>query len=490
VFEFAASTATDETFECVARDISHVTRGRSPPATTTVGERLRTLDHDAFVDFCAALWRARGYETRVTGDRFVARRSHDRLVVLVPPTPGPVRAAVAAVEARLPWGTAPSIAGSENDDYAVDVVVAPVDASARRLAGRYDARPVGPRTLANRLLYGIPRERANALTRRHLGVSTASLLAADATTPPPSPRRSPAALVVAGVACLVVAAAVAGVWSPGALDGLGDGAATPPPGAGSGLSTTAPDASNPSSDASGSDDRPGWPANRYPPGVGNDTVYPAALADAHAAVVAGRSYRLLVRQSDTDPLGGGPQWDDVWQHAVVDENGTWLYAVVGYARTAEGRRLVQYTAYADGTFVYHQSSSGSGPQYDRYPARATTDDGRDAHVDRAHRALRRYLATTDVRVDRPSWRPDMFRVVATGRPTAVDGTVSNYTATAFVDEGGFVSELAVEYTRHTGHGAESVRFRFEYVAVDEATLRPPGWYDEARAATAANGTRD
>jgi hypothetical protein len=94
-------------------------------------------------------------------------------------------------------------------------------------------------------------------------------------------------------------------------------------------------------------------------------------------------------------------------------------------------------------------------------------------------------------VDRVSWRPDEHRVVATGRPRYVDGNVTNYTATAFVHESGFVSELTVEFTREAATDDDrTASFRMEYAAVGDTETRPPGWYDEARSETAANATRE
>ncbi|AUV81971.1 hypothetical protein C2R22_10190 [Salinigranum rubrum] len=216
-----------------------------------------------------------------------------------------------------------------------------------------------------------------------------------------------------------------------------------------------------------------------------------ALSRAHADSVSRQSYRLIVRQSDTDALDGNRRWDGVWQHTVVEDEHTWLHTVVGYESRENDSDLVQYTLYTEGEFVYRRADTRNGTRYDRYPLRAA-DDGFGTHTDRSRRYVVRYLTTTDVEVDRVSWRPDEYRIVATGRPTAIEGEVSNYTATAFVDESGFVSELTVEFTREAGLDEDdrSARFRLEYAAVGDTTARPPGWYDEATNATATNATRE
>lgn len=450
----------------------------------TLGERLRALDRDEFVDLCAALWAARGYTIRRVDGRFVASRSDDHLVVLPRADPGLAGATRAAIRSRVsPTG---SVDGSD-----VDLVVTPVDTPwATRLARRHGARLVGPAELTRLLLYGVPRATADELASQYFGLSTVSeAVATDATTSSVTAgSRRPALLVVAGVVCLVLAAVVAGVWTPdpeitgvpesnGGTGPSGDAPAPDTPMAGTVIDETA-------------GTRTASATTRHPPGVERDSVDVATLADAHAGFVSGRSYRLIVRQSGTDALDGSRRWDGVWQHAVVAGPRTWLFVVVGYDAVDGESRLVQYTAYADGEFVYRRTNSNEAARYDRYPARVMPQHGFGTQAVRAHDALTRYLATTEVRIDRPSWRPDLFRVVATGRPTGIDGPVSNYTATAFVSEAGFVSELTVEYTRHVGDGTESAAFRFEYAAVDETTINPPGWYDEARAETAANATSD
>ena len=456
--------------------LSHVGQSRSPArAVRAVEERLNTLDQETLTAFCAALWRARGYDVRREGARFRATRGDERLRILVRAAHGPLRVRT-VVRSLLPSGVPGDERGETERDIDVDVVVTPVDAGwARRLADYHDARHVGSTALANRLLYAIPRRDADALATRYLDVPISSVIGTGGTGTPRfrQTRSSTTGLVVAGVVCLVLAAVVGGVWTPagGGFGSVDEGATGQRP---------------PMSHSGAVANQTASSAEQYPPGVSTESVDAGVLADAHAAAMAGRSYRLITRQSGTDTLDGSRRWSGAWQHAVVADNRTWLYAVVGYDDTPNGTRLVQYTAYADGEYVYRRADVNEGPRYDR----GTTDEGDDFHTDRARQAIQLYLTATRVEVDRPSWRPDLFRVVATGQPTAVDGVVSNYTATAFVSREGFVSELTVEFTQHEGDEAEDVRFRFEYAAVDETEVNPPVWYDEARAATATNATDD
>lgn len=489
-----------ESFVCVRGLHTEVGTTRTAARVGAVTERLRALDSDAFVGFCAALWRARGYGTRRVGDRFVARRRDERLVVLPRSSPGRAARIAATLRRRLPRDR--SVSGSDDDEAAaataidtdddadVDVVVTPVDAQwASRLADRHGARFVGPATLVDLLLYGVPRADADALTAQYFGESTVSLLAESPSTRSDgaaSRVATPTALAaVVGVVCLVLAAGAAGVWGPPAPEPLTD--AAPPLLTGAGVQPAGTAESSPTPESGDSNES----SERYPPGVGEDSLDAVALSRAHADAVSTRSYRLIVRQSDTEALDGNRRWDGVWQHAVVEDERTWLHTVVGYESRANGSDLVQYTLYTEGEFVYRRADTRNGTRYDRYPLR-TADDGFGTHTDRSRRYVLRYLTTTDVEVDRVSWRPDEYRIVATGRPTYVDGDISNYTATAFVDESGFVSELTVEFTREAGWDEDdrSARFRLEYAAVGDTEARPPGWYDEATAVTATNATRE
>jgi hypothetical protein len=341
------------------------------------------------------------------------------------------------------------------------------------------------------LLYGVSRSDADALTTRYLGASTTTLLAEAESRPGREESRlaTPTTLAaVVGVACLVLAAGVAGVWGPVPAGSGGDATSTPLTGAGAEPATAVDSSATSTPGTASVSEEP--PAPRYPPGVGADSLDASVLAQAHADAVSRQSYRLIVRQSDTDALDGDRRWDGVWQHAVVESEETWLYTVVGYESRANASELVQYTLYTEGEFVYRRADTRNGTRYDRYPLRVD-DDGYGVHTDRSRQYVRRYLSTTDVEVDRVSWRPDEHRIIATGSPRYVDGNVTNYTATAFVHESGFVSELTVEFTRETAADDDrTASFRMEYAAVGDTETRSPGWYDEAQGVTAANATRE
>jgi hypothetical protein len=464
------------------------THGPSTKRTAAVARRARRLDARRFVEFCADLWAARGYETRIDGDRIVATRPDERVVLFPRAARGPIPRAIEPFRGPLSRSAVGSTPARRSD---VDVVVTPVDAAwTRRLADRHDARHVGPAMLADLLLYGVDRGDAETLAVRHLGASLPTLLAndhdraddaSDATADHPGVDLTTLAAVV-GVALLALAAAVAGVWTPGAFGNTDD--TGPPLAPGSGTSVHVAEGERESAAATANSSTPGDSTAsipEYPPGVIEGYLDVWSLSRAHAAAVEGRSYQLVIRHSGSEALDGDHRWSGAWQRAVVGSGETWLYSTIGYTAETPSRH-VQYTEYADGEFVYRRTGMSEGPEFDQRQARIDAADG--PHTDRAQRYLLRYLRTTEVSVDRPSWDPDRYRLIATGRPIGVDGDVSNYTATAFVSPAGFVSTLTVEYTLDSGDETGTVRFRLEYATVDRAQVRPPGWYDEARNATA------
>jgi hypothetical protein len=480
VVEFAGSPEDSaETFECVSLVTRVVTDPRlSNPPTDRVAELIGQLHRERFVDFCVSLWAARGDETRVEDGRIVATRANERIVLLPWTDPGALGRALGAVRAGVTgWGR-------DTADGGVDVVVAAVDAApARRLAARHDARFVGPTALADRLLYGVSRAEAAELVAMYLDEELSAVLATTS-----SPHRTNIGIdattlvAVAGVVCLVVAGIVGGVWTVDGPDATADGATgSSPTTFTTGVPPTETDVQSGGSttgDAAGD----GSTIGRYPPGVAEGFLDVWVLSNAHAEAIDGRSYRLIVRHSGGGAFDGDRRWNGAWQHAVVGDDGTWLYSVVGYADRGNDSELVQYTVYADGSAAYRRADGREGPTYERSPV-PVTDDGFGPHTELTQEYLRRYLATPEVRVDRPSWNPEVYRLVATGPPSTADRDVSNYTATALVSEAGFVSELTVEYTLVEADDERTVRFRFEYAAVDETTVRPPGWYDEAVVAT-------
>lgn len=429
--------------------------------TTGATRRLRSLRSSAFVDFCAELWAERGYAVDAADGRIRARQEGVRLEIL------PVR--------RRPFVRS-------HGDGPVDVVVTPVDAAwSHRLANRLDARLVGPVELESMLRYGVDRDRADALFERYVGEP---LSAVDATAPGSSSsqgsERTPDAetaagtlttvVAVAGVACLVLAAVFAGVYTPNIVDEPG----APPSGTNGTTGASTPAAVT----APGSS--PAEPEG--PPGFDGERLDADRFAAAHAEAVDDSSYRLVIQHSGTQQPGTDRQWKGSWQQVVVDEDRTFLYSVVGYAQNdSTDSEFVQFTVYSDGHELYRQSDVGGGSIEERYPVeRLDTDTDRRVFTAVVARHIAHYFATSEVRVEQPTWSNSPYRVVATGQPRHVVGSVSDYEATAMVDENGFVSSVSVSYLRYRNGTAREVQFRFEYARVGDISVSRPSWYTEAR----------
>lgn len=139
--------------------------GLIPPGSETgpVGTSERLIPEPAFVDalrtrgadvegFVRALYRARGWEIEPADDGFTAVRDGER------------RRVVVRRGSTLPFGgtRSASVAGT-------DVIVVVGTGRDPGAAEGTDARIVDERALYRRLLYGIPRETADALCREYLG---------------------------------------------------------------------------------------------------------------------------------------------------------------------------------------------------------------------------------------------------------------------------------------------------------------------------------
>jgi outer membrane protein assembly factor BamB len=120
-------------------------------------ERLRDLRGADLAAFCAAVWSARGWTTRIQSDgAVVAERDAERRVVASVP---------AGMRARLADLRSVSGDGSVPDD--ATAVVAPGRFSGDVPDG---ADVLDAEDLHGMVLYGLPRERADEILREHLGV--------------------------------------------------------------------------------------------------------------------------------------------------------------------------------------------------------------------------------------------------------------------------------------------------------------------------------
>jgi hypothetical protein len=430
---------------------------------------LRRLDEDAFTAFLADLYASRGRAVTVRDDGAVVLSDEGRVLA-------PVASAWRLRNPRLPAD-------------ADAVVAARPTPRIDRLAAREGLPLVGPADLRNVALYGIDRRDAERLFAAHFDASPV------VAGPVPAHEGDDgvlagmgdvsAASVAAVVIVALVVAALLGPFGPGVSPAAND----------AGQAESGPVVVGPSVPT---DD--GAESALFPPGIGATGVTDAeALADAHADAVAGRSYRIVLRQSGTRDWSGRV-WRGVWQQAEVEDPRHFRYTVTGYARDRaaesrsgetpandtddDGDELVQYTAYADGEQIFVRVD-GRNESFYRYPVRID-ENGHGLFEQRASAAVERYLNASRTRVRRVDDTRYPFRVVATGTPESVPrpANVSDYRAEASVGSDGFVSVLVVSYDRTVGDETREVSYRMEYASMDAVTVSRPGWYDRAVNATA------
>jgi hypothetical protein len=390
----------------------------------TVPARFRAADPSVRRSFVAALWAARGWETRVAGDRVVAR-GHPQWAdaTLLVPADGAVPAAVPDdVDAVVTTGPSPSASS---------------------------VRTVTPADLRRVALYAGDRAAAESACRRHLGVE----LRADPEAATPGAPLAEVGLVA--VAVVVVLAAVFGVvgTAPDPPDtDLAPGAATATPGA----------------------ERPS-----LAPGVTDDGLQNlTALASAHARDVD-RNQRPYVWRLTYEEYDATEQAAPLLSHNetvwVVDDSRYRVDKNILYGGRVPmvGPLLVSNRAYADGTHRYVRYRLGGHTEFERFPVE-TDSAGAARFSSRSAELLTLFLDTNE------SWvRPveidgdPYFQLYGSGTPRF---DVVRYRVVAFFTDDGFVEELSVTFRDPKTETA--VIFTYEYVPFS-GTLTPPSWAGRA-----------
>lgn len=229
---------------------------------------LGGLDTAEFVAFVAGLWEARGYETRIEGTRVVAGTDSGRTVIAV----------------RHDGSLVGRFTGVPTAE-GVDAEVVVTSGDPERVGSTGDTDVLGASDLYDMALYGIDRERCAALFETHFG-----------RPPAVQPRdrrwdritaRVRTVGVVAVVLLVAVVAAVAGPLGPVVPGGNADAdPVTTPFGAEEGLpptSTTTPATSTTAGPTT---------TTAVAPSTGA-----LELANAHAAVLADRSFRVTTNHT-------------------------------------------------------------------------------------------------------------------------------------------------------------------------------------------------
>lgn len=423
-----------------------------PVAADEFATLLRDLDPDAQLRFVADVWAARGWETSVEGDRVVAERDGRRVTVTVATPPRFGRASVPETDV---------------------VVTTRADGDFAAAAEEAGVAYLPPDELLTRLLYGVDRDRAEAVFQdyfdrpltveggaygRGSGLATGS-------------SRVPWRLVVAVGLVLLVGAAVAfppNLSLGGGEEPLPTDRVTP---VDLGTATAEP--------------------SSYPPGISSEGITNVSrLTAAHRDSLLGREYRWHVQARG---LASAPGMNNrtAWNYTVRVENPTHYHFRGTFVEaTPEGEREVnRVDIYAEGGPAYRRSVEGEVTAYRRYPIETAGDAS--LYANEARRLLLRYLATDESRVvctpDHPSGNCSSFLVVATGTPAAFEREVRDYRAEAAVTSAGRVLRLHVSYAvPNYGNGTLAlVEFEFVYDRFGEVQIERPPWLDEARSTATA-----
>jgi hypothetical protein len=431
----------------------------------TVRRRLRGLSRERFVAFVAALWTARGAETRVRGD-YVEARHGDRVerirVVTRRRVPGDVDAADSA-----------------------DVLVLSRPASAVEGTRGFDGRIVDADDLHAMVLYAVPRSAADDLCRRffHRPLSTTS-----------EPTRSvigrvpeKSAPIVVGL--LGVALVVAGVLG-GPLSGESASVVGAPESVGSDPAAQAETDDPPltltpqgDTEADGTADSEG-----YPPGLGPGGVVDAGvLADAHAKAVTGRSYRLTI--SRREYVDG--QWNAYRRETVSVASPTEYRTDLDGAGDLRRADLVvsEVEAFADGETRYERRVVAD--EFNRtYTVEASpvrgVRNGEGRYADRAERYVEWFLSVEESEVVDVVARGDTrYYWVRLGEDPYVG--IENSTGGALVDEDGVVHQIRRQYDYPDDSNVSAVVV-LRYADFDTTTVQPPAWVDGGSAANRTAAT--
>ena len=433
----------------------------------TVRRRLRGLSNERFVAFVAALWTARGAETRING-AYVEARHGDRVE-------------------RLRAVTGRRVPSDGDAADAADVLVLSRPASVVEGTSGFDGRVVDADDLHAMVLYAVPRAAADDLCRRFFDRP----LTTDSEPPRSVVERVPekSAPIVVGLlgVALVVAGVLGGPLSGesasvvGAPESVGNDAAAQ-------VETDGPPPTLTPQGGAGTDADPGMTdAEGYPPGLGPDGVVDAGvLADTHAKAVTGRSYRLTI--SHREYVDG--RWNAYRRETVSVASPTEYRADLDGAGDLRRADLVvsEVEAFADGETRYERRVVAD--EFDRtYTVEATpvrgVRNGEGRHADRAERYVEWFLSVSESEVVDVVARGDTrYYWVSLGEDPYVG--IENSTGSALVDEDGVVHQIRRQYD-YPDDGNVSAVVVLRYDDFDETTVRPPAWIDEE---SATAGTSD
>lgn len=455
---------------------------------------LAEISREAFVDFLADLWAARGHDVAREGDRVIV----DDRRVLVPVVDD--------------GGVDPRDDRGPTDPERVLVSATTTDGD----------RGIGPAELRQILLYGIPRDRAAELFEGHFdreldgewpGWDRASSTVEARESPEPAPdarcdrhaspsdrgdppaagsaaatdartdrspgrrdgHRSRRMVVLGIVIALVVGLAAAAPVAPPAGEWLdGESTATDPTGTPTPESALHTDTARATAGpGTGSDaDTTETTAVDYPPGVASDGVRDAGvLARAHLRGVANRSFELTVtyrEYQDGAPTGTVREW------IRVDEPTGYVSRVERTGMVlGEPRAVSEEETYANGALRYDRRVQAA--EYVTTVRDVRLEADWSPFDDRVAGLVRTLLSTRDSRIVGTSRRDGVTNHLIVFRGEEGVGSVR-------VDEVGVVHSLHWRFTSpDEPHVTAELVVRYDFGPV---TVSEPAWVEDARNATA------
>jgi hypothetical protein len=446
--------------------------------------RLRALDAPARARFVAAVCEARGRETDVEGRRVRV-------------------AAGTARAARVLW-IAPD-RRRRRPPADVDVVVAVAVGRRDRFdpEGR-DVEVLDARGLRDRLLYGLDRETAGRLCRRHLGCDVDGWSVDDGGDGTTGGAAVVALALVLGLSLVLVLVLVgAGLDLAGAgplATVGGERAADGTPGATGATGTTAASTVPPAAATGDRRSEVGRGADAlgplpiewstddgYPPGVTPGGVTNArTLARAHGDVLRPPyTWRVTYREVRNGTVRG-----ELTATVRVADERTFVSSVEtnGSLEATPPAGVPVRERYANGGREYVLRDTGAGGGGAALARRGPPGSGAERYVDEAGLLVRRTLGGdgTETAVAAPVDDGDvglLYRVRATGSEAP---DARNATGRAIVTEFGLVEALYHEYTP-AGHPDVRAVVTFEY-RVGAVAVERPSWLVESDERTPERGT--
>jgi len=450
-----------------------------------LSRRLRALSGGERLAFLAAVWRARGYETRVDRGEGVVHASRDGEALRVAPV------------GRL--------AGLVGGPPAADVYVGLAASDRlRRLAAARDAQLYAPDDLRDLLLYGLDREHADRLARDHLG--------GPLTVPArPAPDRRTPVLATLGVvlAAALLLAATAGAGAgvsasvsggvSGALAGPTDGSESGASADGDGsptlddstdISDVDPDGALYDSPDDGNGDEDGetaeWtPSEPPPPGLTEDGVTdPDALVDAH--------YRSSERFSrELTITFEGPANTTLFPAVIRHDGVARIHNRTSY-RLRIREMAVEGTGTGGGNRTF-EAYAADGRRHSRFVVGNETRQRQTRRIDEATSVdyeifagivMRRALSADETAVTAIEGPRPRYRVTARGRPPDYFDHATDFAASATVRLDGRISWFRLRYV-HEPTGREVV-LRISYGTY--GGVDPPSEPDWVREGTTDGGS--